>query len=214
MQNAKCLFTLLLLAVLSVACKKDKPIPPVPVTYPAYSQLKVGNYWIYRQYEVDSSGNGVATNNYDSCYVEKDTVINNRTYFKVFRPDIVSTYKYLRDTLHYIKDHLGYLQFSSQDFSTVLHSFYSTGGSDTMYHLIFKMEDKDAPYTTEAGTFTTSNAKMTFTTNQRMIGFARGKVKYAHHRYAENVGIVSETLPFYYNAEKFTERRLVRYQVN
>ena len=68
-------------SLLICSCEKpdddNDPITPAPLVYDNYSQLKVGNYWIYQRFEVDSLGIGTPTSVYDSCYVEKDTLINN-----------------------------------------------------------------------------------------------------------------------------------------
>ncbi|MEY4934662.1 MAG: hypothetical protein RIS64_1021, partial [Bacteroidota bacterium] len=82
MKNLKCLFVIV---VVLVAGCKDKATDQ-PTTYASYSKLAVGNYWIYQQFNVDSNGNGTPTNVYDSVFVEKDTVINNHTYFKLYKP--------------------------------------------------------------------------------------------------------------------------------
>src|SRR5688500_17959960 len=84
----KPIFSFLLLLSLTVSsCKKEKEISPPPAkTYPDYSALKPGNYWIYERFDVDSNGNATPTGIYDSCYVEKDTQINGRTYMKYVEP--------------------------------------------------------------------------------------------------------------------------------
>jgi len=79
--------TLLLLAFVSstlfIGCFKENQ---ESVVYPDFAMLKVGNYWIYQYFDIDSLGNATATNTYDSCYVEKDTTINGKTYFKIYKP--------------------------------------------------------------------------------------------------------------------------------
>ena len=72
------------------SCKKDtEPEPtslPITTTYPNFSRLKVGNYWIYQQFDIDQNGNATPKNIFDSCYVEKDTLINGKTYMKIIKP--------------------------------------------------------------------------------------------------------------------------------
>ena len=50
----------------------------VPVSY---MPLKIGNYWIYQTYKIDSLGNESIDGAVDSVRVTKDTLINGNTYF-------------------------------------------------------------------------------------------------------------------------------------
>jgi hypothetical protein len=204
------------------ACKKNKKtepecLPVAEVSYPNYAQLKVGNYWIYQHYTVDSLGNGVATNVFDSCYVQKDTLINGNKYYKQFRPDYVGpNWIYTRDSLHYIITTSSQIIFSSSDMNRVFNSDYAThennGVLDTIYFSTAKMTDIDYIKNTPAGDFKTINFKLNF----RMFeGWNQnGLNRPLNTRYAKNVGIVSETLPFYNSVPNYTERRLVRYKIN
>ncbi|HLP52464.1 MAG TPA: hypothetical protein VK154_16365 [Chitinophagales bacterium] len=191
------------------ACKKDKTAP----IYPDYGMLKAGNYWIYQRFIVDSNDNGIATNEYDSCYIEKDTVINGLTYAKSMRPNAYSSNPvptFLRDSLHYIVTNSGAIVFSSQDFSSVFsHEVYINPPSDTTYEITVKMDHKDMPFAAPAGNFTTSD----YQTHYHMYVMSPITNRYLHVRYAENVGIVSETMLFYSSSFTYNELRLVRYHV-
>jgi len=200
------------------SCKKDKEKEPEDpsITYPNFSKLKTGNYWIYEQYDIDASGNATSLNTFDSCYVEKDTVINNQTYMKVVRPDPISQNQvqisFQKDSLHYIVNHYGQILFSSQDFSTIFESYYLMAGpNDTLCHYTRKMADKDLPVTTPAGTFITSGVKNTYRFYNMVAG---GNPRNMSTRYAVNIGIVTEALSFTPADPGYTERRLVRYHIN
>lgn len=65
-------FMMIRISIYSFKKENEKPEPDTPGTYPNYSQLKAGNYWIYQQYHIDSLDNATPTTKYDSCYVEKD----------------------------------------------------------------------------------------------------------------------------------------------
>ncbi len=194
-----------LTAILCACSKENAPSPQSPVE-PNYSQLKVGNYWIYQQYEIQDSDNSeVLLTTYDSCYVVKDTLIRSNRYFKVYRPDGFSDYVYLRDSLDYIVNEKGYRNFSSKDFTNNLFTNVSyDSNNDTMIYIWVKMVDRDFTTVVPAGSFTTLCAKR---------GIKIGKEKYMTTRYAKNVGIVTETLLTYASAETHTERRLLRYHV-
>jgi hypothetical protein len=212
-----------LLVINFISCKKDKekneeicPIIETTATiYADYSKLKVGNYWIYQRYELDSLGNETVLNVIDSCYVKSDTLINGNTYFVVCRPGYnpSNTLFLLRDSLNYIISFGNYINFSSQDFTSIFDSYYITASaSDTVCYVVKKMASGSTIVTVPAGTFTTLDAQETF--NMYPNWSFAGAVRKTHTRYAENIGIVSETLPFFSSNPKYIERRLIRYKVN
>lgn len=197
--------------VLLCSCKKEN----TGVNTTNYSQLEVGNYWVYQRFDVDVSGNASPRNEYDSCYIEKDTLINNKTYYKMVRPaqpnmSYPEIY-YLRDSLQYIVNHFGNIQFSSSDFTSTFSSFHYVQGNDTLYHVISAMGDKDMEVSTPYGSFVTSSLKITY--NMFPAYSAGGSVRKINRRYAEGVGIVTETLYPSFSDPNYVERRLVRYKV-
>jgi hypothetical protein len=204
------------LGIIMYSCKHDKAAEPAtPVVYPNFSKFKAGSYWVYQRFTVDSSGNATATNVYDSCYVEKDTIINNKSYVKMYHPNPYNPYyNYLiiRDSLHYIVSVSGEILFSSQDFQTVFKTWYVVTPVDTVCRITAKMTDKDLPVSVPAGTFTTSDYQQTFSMYPMYL-FA-GNPRYQNTRYAENTGIIIETLPFFVSIPTYTERRLLRYHIN
>ncbi len=46
-----------------------------------YSQLEVGNYWVYDWYEIDGTSGEATYRSSDSLYIRTDTLINGRQYF-------------------------------------------------------------------------------------------------------------------------------------
>jgi hypothetical protein len=218
MKNVAIFLSVLVLSIMIYSCKKEKNAEST--TYPNYVRFNAGSYWIYRQFVVDSSGNATPTNYYDSCFVEKDTLINGQTFFKYYRPVPYNTpyesgYMYLRDSLHYIVGPNGFILFSSQDFQTIFDSHYyiiPDSPNDTMCHVITKMEDKNVPVSTPAGTFITSDYRKTYTMYPKWA--IAGNPRYIHTRYAVNIGIVTETFPFFTADPNYIERRLLRYHIN
>ena len=68
------LFACLVLTVMvAVSCKKNKDEEAVPdsvqapQTFDNYCNLKIGNYWIYQEFNIDASGNSSAGTDIDSC---------------------------------------------------------------------------------------------------------------------------------------------------
>jgi len=109
-----------------VACKKEKiediQQTSTPKSYASFLPMTVGNYWIYQRFNMDGSGNENQTTFYDSIYIEKDTLINGKTYFKqvTTNPSYLTIATYLRDSIHYIVNNKGEIMFSSEDFTIPL----------------------------------------------------------------------------------------------
>ncbi|MES2133471.1 MAG: hypothetical protein V4506_14075 [Bacteroidota bacterium] len=213
------LYVALISAFFLSFCKKHKeevaPEEMPAITYNNYSALKVGNYWIYDVYEVDSLGNATPVNVYDSCYVQKDTLINNRTYFKVYRPNYAqgNGFLYVRDSLHYIVDASGMIVFSSLDFSTTFNTFYLLmQPNDTFYVAVSKMEHKDKLISMPAGSFNASDFKTAYTfADFPQGGYMKNRSTVTY--YARGIGVVYETLTFFTAYPFQKERRLVRYHI-
>jgi hypothetical protein len=217
----KCLsITVLLLCILLFSCKKndDNVITTIPtITYQNFSKLDSGNYWIYEEFDVDSNGNATSKNIFDSCWVEKDTSFNGKTYKKTwitnpYNPSLFDI-SYLRDSLHYIVNANGNILFSSMDFTGILKIHYNMATvTDTLCKMIKQMTAKNQSFTCPAGIFITSDARETYYMYPSFT-FA-GNKRYRHFRYAENIGLVSETLYFSLFDPNYVERRLVRYHLN
>lgn len=195
----------------SYSCKdKDKAV--LPESYDNYSQLKTGNYWIYNIYDVDSLGNGMATDKYDSAYISGDTVIRGNTYY--IKIDHYPGYRseLLRDSLHYLVNEQGTISFSSRDFQSLFYPDHLISGGDTIARKTQKMTDRDAVFTVPAGTFATSDFQTIYDMypDYRLAGTHR----VIHKRHAKNIGVISETIPFWINNPQIEEKRLVRYHVN
>ncbi len=218
------LMSLMALLIISYSCKKDKKEEntPTPITYPNYSQLKVGNYWVYQQFQIYEDSIAYPRPNIDSCYIDKDTIINGHTYYKFFKPypshcqyyyNQYYMYSFIRDSSHYIVNSFGEILFSSQDSLSVLRTFYYIWeGNDTLCQVVLKMADKNLSVNTPAGTYITSNSKETYHMYPNYV--SAGNPRYVNTRYAENIGIVIETQPFYLSSPFYIERRLVRYHLN
>jgi hypothetical protein len=186
--------------------------------YPDYTKLKVGNYWIYERLLIDTAGNETPYSNtgptYDSCFVEKDTVMSGKTYFKFWRTNSIGIpyCSFLRDSLSYTVDQYGFIAFSSQDFSRVFRHYFVLGNpADTMAAITEQMADKNVPITVPAGTFVTDDFKQIWDMYPNYVG--RFSPKVAHSRYAEHVGIVLNVLIYYIGEPYSAEQKLVRYHV-
>jgi hypothetical protein len=219
----KNLISLLFLVFILFSCnKKSTPDQLVPIVeYPNFANLKTGNSWIYERYEIKSNGTVIPLKIYDSCYVEKDTLMGQSTYFKMIRPlpwSGEAEVWYVRDSLHYIVNHKGEIIFSSEDFNTTFTTFYhriemkdhqtGTMTYDTVAKMETQMIDKDYLTKVPYGFLKTSNYSRQYKMFPKyMIG---ENPRYEHTRYAKDIGIVTETFHFYASNPDYLERRLVR----
>jgi hypothetical protein len=212
----------LLLILIFLSCKKENENPPdntgpANVTYPDYTVMKPGNYWIYQLFQVNEDGTELALNTFDSAYVEKDTTIEDNSYHKYV---VNGQSSFVRDSLSYLvrwgaAAHV--ILFSSTDFNNTLRAYYhidqQTGIPDTFSYNIFKMTDSNMLVTTPAGQFRTCNfqERLYLYPNHR---YQNDSLKYYDTRYAQHIGKVSETVYFsIYPPAVIVERRLIRYHL-
>lgn len=217
------LFYCLILISSILSCKDaDSDVQPEvhqKKSYPNYSQLEVGNYWIYERFILKPDGEEISLNKFDSSYVEKDTLINGKTYYKLHLPSLdvrgIPQNLYLRDSLHYIVDVYGNALFSSQNFGFSLgpirYSYLDSEKTDTLFSYERIMSHKDSLVQLPGGAFKTLRSTLYFTYmgSQRPLG-----IRQRITLYAEKVGIVYATLPFFSSNPDYTIQKLVRYNVN
>ncbi|HLN52663.1 MAG TPA: hypothetical protein VK212_03075 [Lentimicrobium sp.] len=208
----KKLWMIVIAAALFISCNKEEGDKPITLP-PDYANLKVGNYWIYQHFKIDTTGEETALDKYDSCYVEKDTVINGKTFYKMIRPRaIYSKYVYLwRDSSGYIVNTSGKIWFFAEDFTTVFDTTYAFGAGDTTYVATSRMVDKDKVVTTPAGDFVTRTYQIRYDLEEWLTPYSP---RFSNMRFTKDIGIVSETLDIYALNPFYTERRLVRYGSN
>ncbi len=213
---------ILLLAAVCIfaSCKKrnsnddTNPDDNSAVSYSNYLPLRTGSYWIYQNFDLDTNGAYTSTGVIDSDYVAGDTLVNGITYGKWYRNNAVlgaSTY-IVRDSLHYIVDITGARIFSSQNFTDTFDMQYGFNATDTLYFSYFKMEDNNAGVSVPAGTFITNNAKTTYILYPP---FSNGLAnpRYINLRFAQNVGLVYETLMPFASSPTYKVRKLIRYHI-
>lgn len=213
----KNLLLLLSICVLVYSCKKDTESTetPTPVTYTSYSNLKIGNYWVYERLNHDSVG-GMYTqlNLFDSSYVEKDTVINGNTYYKLMQINYPYTNDYvagyLRDSLNFTVTSAGNIVFAAQNFADTFYTHYFVQPvADTICYNFLKMADDNLSTTVPAGVFITKNYKTTYVMWPHNA--TGGILRFIDCRYAKDIGLVAQTLPFFALPLNYTLRKLLRY---
>jgi hypothetical protein len=209
MKNSLLAFASLLI-ITGPACRKESQ--PAAEKAPRYTQLAVGNYWIYEQYHVDGHGKANSMNTYDSVYVEDLVNINGKLYWKVINPapegDGIS---YLRDSAGFIVELRGDIFFAPTDTGKIYYSGYITSDRDTVCRVESKMCDLNKAVITPAGSFNCIDAK---SSTEMYAGWdAGGKVRHHHRKWAPGVGLVVETYATFFEVPEHIERRLLRYHI-
>jgi hypothetical protein len=213
---------LLAIVLAFFSCKKSSDSGSTEITTPPdFVQLKVGNYWIYEFYRVDTNGVATKLASTDSAYIWKDTVINGIKYYLKIQdqwqftdagkaleyPDTA----YLRDSLGYLIQYVPvngkrFIQFSRDNFTDVLFR-------DTISALLIreqKMTGKDSTITVPAGSFTTRSLCLICYPLQPTYPWG---IRRYYYSYGNGIGQVKYTYGFYGSPDHY-EARLIRYRVN
>lgn len=215
---------LLSLSVLLLNCKKENDNPQPVAVYPNYSNLAIGNYWIYEIYKKDSLGNSVFTGSIDSVYVNKDSVIRGNKYFFIQTKQIVKKdlpylanscnygQKVWRDSSGFIVGVIGEKYFASEP-DIVLNSGRILGPSidTTVITYITKTQNKETT-TLPIGILETINAQTVYNFNVAYTKFQ--KTRYSNLRFSKDIGLVEKTLCFYTNSNEDYVWRLKHYGKN
>ncbi|MCK7460930.1 MAG: hypothetical protein MZU84_02080 [Sphingobacterium sp.] len=72
-----------------LSCNKSTDIPPEAPSNSDFMALNVGNYWIYQNYILDTNGVGAPTDDWDSAFISKDTLVDGKTYYKMHRKTVL-----------------------------------------------------------------------------------------------------------------------------
>jgi len=188
---------------------------------PNYMPMEIGNYWIYHWYFEDPNGNDTfhlgATA--DSTIIEKDTVINGTTYYKVVSHMISLTtnavnhinVSFLRQSNTEVINHEGKTLFSANPPLGVFR--IDTLVNDTPYVFAsysWSATGSTVSKTVNAGTFdcVENTAFATYVEN----GVAQPKPN-VYTYYQDNVGRV-QTNAYLLSNERKVEMRLERYHLN
>ncbi|KAB2915615.1 MAG: hypothetical protein F9K23_10165 [Bacteroidetes bacterium] len=202
------------LIVLS-SCKKDKNDPvPQPNPVPDYAVLKVGSYWVYDTYYSDSNGVETLTGQRDSVFVEKDTVINGKTYYKKVVVSMVNpSISYWREEGGKLVNHLGNFL---PDKEGVLGSRTELMNNDTLFTATSTLLANETPVTTPAGTFTVKTIEHVYKIYDKQQAGYSYRYKNTYSKYHPTLGDIERTY-FYMSPTSFQYNyivRLTKYHIN
>ena len=200
------------LSILTYSCKRDTENNIPVVVKSDYYHLKTGNYWIYQRFNIDTNGVATPTAEYDSAYIEKDTLIRGYTYQKLIENPYVlfpsPSAFYLRDSSGYLVSSNGNIMASSTNFTDVLK--VDTSHTD-LYIGYLQMTGKDSVVTTPAGSFQSITPRMKIVPTPPNP--ANLPVRYTFEVYGKGVGKLKMHTFFFYGGIGY-ETRLIRYKIN
>lgn len=199
---------LLFLSAFILSCSKDPLSPEKKTSEPVYSDympLKIGNYWIYQYFNTDENGDEIFTNTIDSVFISKDTLIQDRIYYKLEKTRTLWNV-YIPS---FISDSSGYL-LSSPGRLILSPDSTETYQEDSEYYLSTSFScRKDSLVNTPAGIFNNTITYRTF--NEGKNGMGNG---YTNRVFAKNIGMIQRNL-FYSSApEKPVGIKLIRYRLH
>ncbi len=196
-----------LISVIVSSCATNDVDPNKEETVSEYTNLKVGNFWVYDWYDVtpDGSATYYAT---DSLYIEKDTIIDGRVFYiksgtflgnrsrrNILYDSLQSSYIYPNTTLYFSLD-------------SEIEVKKSIGLDEdplaiATYMLVDSVQLIDVP----AGSFSCLNFKGRIEPLQE--DYKHG-IRYNDNFYAKDVGLVLMTTQLYSSPNNI-EMRLVRF---
>jgi hypothetical protein len=195
--------------VLFMACQKENPRTLIVKTE-SYLPLKVGNYWIYNESTVSDDGIEIlTTNNFDSVFIERDTLFNGQLYYKMASvQNNLYHSRFIRDSLHYIVDDKGRKLFSSENFIDTLYNARNNGFELFLKDRFFKMVKEDNVKST-IGVYNCLNYQMS---NVLLTPFEGQTARYCNNYYAKNIGIIRKTSAYLFS-KSYIREDLIRYKV-
>jgi hypothetical protein len=210
------------IAGISSCRKKERDNPIVSpaadtsVSRPVYNflPLDAGNYWIYQTFSIYAGDSASGINEFDSCYITTDTVMPG--YATLVKQTFGNQeILFLKQEGNNLVDHKGKVHFSI-DYTSIFYQgwFISPvhGPEDTVAYVKHYMGERNRITTVPAGTIHTTSFIEEY--NMRPLYANYGKTRCYYHRYANGIGLISETTAFYVQSPIVHERRLVRYKVN
>lgn len=203
--------------MLLFSCKKEDPdslIEDNAPTYAApndYTNYAVGNYWVYEILRCDSLGNNCQVSpDTDSVYVSKDTMIDNKQYFKIEGTTLGRKLTFFRrDSAHFSIDQNGRKYFSTVLDQNVFRNYAYVDRNDTLYLQKLYMDTSENLIQVKAGSFNCYTLIADIFLPEEDFEIAHPI--YSH--YSKEVGLI-KTIHFYISRLNMVKRKLLGYQVD
>lgn len=210
------LFFLSMFLLVFFSCKKDESDDTSQnnQTYDNYFPLKIGNYWVYQYNKLDSNGITSPVEMVDSIAVDRDTIIQSKSYFILAGINLGATnnnIEIVRDSNGYWVNQDGYIYLTAKNFTSKFNIRSIYAGQDTLLDLYDQMEKINEVIDVPAGNFNVINKKTTVTYRNKIPGV--DSVRYSHSYFSKNVGNIYSMVLFYSNPTIY-EKKLLRYKIN
>lgn len=167
--------------------------------------LRVGNYWVYDWFEIDLNNNATLLDRTDSVIIEKDTIINNKSYFvkKSFYGSPLMTRTILFDSMNSYPD--------KKVIFTLDKSLMITQnlGPETKPTLIgyYAIDDTETSVEVPAGSFQSINFKGRIEPQDGDYPYG---VRYNDNYYSKNIGLIKVATQLYSSPNNL-ELRLTKF---
>jgi len=216
--NFKIILSLALLSSI-ISCKKEcenveEEIPIVEIeSTESYSQLEVGNYWVYQRFYINQeTGEVLETPNLDSIFVETDTIIDGQQYH-ILR----GTWFGLNFGRAYRNEGVNLIDPDDKIFMTTRDIFDTLSVQHTTSNLVIDsiyntLTNYEENVETPSGTFFSSHQyERIFFLNEELLHHDY-TTRFDTEYYAKDIGVVKYT-SFLAGGPTNIEMRLIRYSL-
>lgn len=178
--------------------------PPQTPTAADYMPLRVGNYWVYHIYIIDSVGTKT-DGGYDSMYISAKIVKGSRTYYTL---NGIGQPMNILDSVTETYDDSGHRIFSISDFTDTISRVYN---SQNKCWISYIMVNKDSQVTVSAGQFHCFDrlGKMLFDSSWKL----KDRNRTSHYFFSKGIGVVYMTYQDLLDAKSYSQYQLERYKV-
>ncbi len=201
-----------------VSCTKDKE-EETRNKKTNYTPMSVGNYWVYKNFLIDTMGNETETSRIDTVTITRTENIGAYTYY-VFEGTYYTTpvnkprilYK-LRGSSGYLVDTSGLIHFAHNDYSDSLDHYCLKDRHDAnVYCASLQMKEGNFNISTPAGTFSAKKFNRYITLYEPYLPDDVPNPRNWDIYYADGVGKIMETY-FFSTQKDHYELRLDSYHV-
>lgn len=201
-----------------LSCNKDdsptkNPKKPVASVFDYYP-MKPGNYWVYQEYVIDTTGKEEKGQHRDSFYVVGDSVIGNDTFNYLSGSDVIyGTGLLLRDSAGFLINHRGTVFLSTTNFKDTIDVEYFKGNGSKFMRKAGKMSPDGHVTKTPVGLFDAIRFEASYQLLDTSLSNNSWYPRVMYNYYAKNVGPIVKSF-FYTSSLKHSEMRLVKYHVS
>lgn len=223
----KKLFSLSLIVLILFSCSKEEskepiiqpdPIPeiiPDPIPDPNYMPMTIGNYWVYQNIKVETTGE-TDLNEYDSLVIVRDTMIRDHQYF-VFEGNSFPSpgwrlMNILRDSSGYTVGPSGNIFFSYKSPGEIIYSHYFMDNIDTLAHVEVQMAEEPEEIILPIGQYSALNKAYTYNMFLNGDEYDSINIRKVNYYFIPEIGQATSGV-FYASKPWHFEKRLIRYHI-